>query len=67
MLVVTLAWIAGQPTPGWLADPYETVGAPESLEDLVAFLPPVCRRQAGVATGHHTAGDDSTVERDSES
>ena len=25
MLVVTLAWIAGQPAPGWLANSYETV------------------------------------------
>jgi Small-conductance mechanosensitive channel len=39
-LVVTLAWIAGQPTPEWLAGPYNAVGGPEFVDGLVAFLPP---------------------------
>jgi len=40
MLVVALAWIVGQPTPEWVADPYETLGGPEFVGGLVAFLPP---------------------------
>jgi MscS family membrane protein len=47
MLVVTLAWIASQPTPAWLADPYETVGGPAFVDGLVAFLPPFVVGQRG--------------------
>jgi MscS family membrane protein len=40
MFVVTLAWIVGQPTPGWLADPYEAVAGPEIVDGIAAVLPP---------------------------
>ncbi|ERH11244.1 MAG: small-conductance mechanosensitive channel [halophilic archaeon J07HX64] len=40
MVVVTLAWIVGQPTPGWIAGPFEAVAGPQFVDGLVAFLPP---------------------------
>jgi len=40
MVVVTLAWIVGQPTPEWLAAPFEAIAGPQFVEGLVAFLPP---------------------------
>jgi small-conductance mechanosensitive channel len=40
MLVITAAWIISQPTPGWLADPFEAVGGPEFVDGVIAFLPP---------------------------
>ena len=46
-LVVTLAWIVGQPTPEWLAEPYGAVGGPEFVDGLVAFLPPFAVDQRG--------------------
>ncbi|MFT4945172.1 MAG: small-conductance mechanosensitive channel [Halovenus sp.] len=39
-VVITLVWIAGQPVPSWLADPFESVGGPDFVDGVVAFLPP---------------------------
>jgi MscS family membrane protein len=47
MVVVTLAWIVGQPTPAWLAGPFEAVAGPQFVDGLVAFLPPFVVNRPG--------------------
>jgi MscS family membrane protein len=47
MLVITLAWVVTQPTPEWLADPFEALGGPEFVDGLVAFLPPFVAAEQG--------------------
>ena len=47
MVVVTLAWIVGQPLPPWFAGPFESVGGPEVVDGIVGFLPGFAVERSG--------------------
>jgi len=47
MVVVTLAWIVGQPLPPWFAGPFESIGGPEVVDGIVGFLPGFAVERSG--------------------